>query len=83
MAGRKRTVFDQAVRTTYANIGWEVADVQKFRPQWDEARCRAFLESIERQLAAATLMAGWAALDALIQQHEKGNHEPRGDDSSM
>lgn len=81
MSSRK-TVFDRAIRTSYATICWEVADVQKFRPAWDENQCRMFLQVVERQLAAATLMAGWEALDALIRHHEQGKvmNEPRGDD---
>jgi hypothetical protein len=79
---RRKTVFDRAIRTSYANIGWEVTDVQKFRPAWDENQCRVFLQTVERQLAAATLLAGWEALDVLIQQYEQGKvmHEPRSDD---
>lgn len=75
---KRKTVFDRAVKTSYANISWEVADVQKFRPQWYEGKCRAFLERIERQLAAATLLAGWEALDALIQHDER--KEETGDE---
>jgi hypothetical protein len=81
--GKSRSVFERAKeQTSFANIGWEIADVQRFRPQWDEDQCRTFLQTIERQLAVATLMAGWEALDALIQHHERkeqGNDE-RPDD---
>ena len=66
MTKAKRTVFEKAIRTSYANIGWEPSDVRRFRPEWDEPKARAFLEHVEQRLAATTLMAGWAAMDALI-----------------
>ena len=69
---RKKSVFQMAKRQSYANMGWEASDVQRFRPRWTEQQAREFLERVEQRLAAATLLAGWAALEALIMEFEKG-----------
>jgi hypothetical protein len=71
---RKKSVFQMAKRQSYANVGWEPEDVRRFRPAWGEPQARAFLEAVEQRLAVATMLAGWAALEALIVEHEKGQH---------
>lgn len=63
--------FASARVVSYANIGWEPDDVRQLRPSWDEPRARAFLERVETRLAAETLLAGWAALAALIAEAEE------------
>jgi hypothetical protein len=71
---RKKSVFAMAKRSVFASIGWEASDVRRFRPHWSEQQATEFLKRVEQRLAAATLLAGWAALEALIAEYEKGNN---------
>jgi hypothetical protein len=68
---RRRSVFRMAQRRDYATITWDVGDVRRLRPQWSDQQARVFLERVERHLAAATLLAGWAALESLIDGFEQ------------
>lgn len=76
---KRQSAIQRAGQSAYASIEWDADDVRMLRPRWDDARANAFLAAVEGQLAAATLAAGWAALSAMIAEHERaknqnGNH---------
>jgi hypothetical protein len=53
-------------KVTFAEVKWQVGDVQTLRPQWTEAQCLDFLNDNGKYIQEAMVIAGWDAMKELI-----------------
>lgn len=60
----------QTTRELHATASWCAEDVQEIRPEWDAARCNAFLMDNEDDIQCAMIEAGWEAIRNLIRWEE-------------
>lgn len=61
---------DSPARVRHADVSWCAADIKEFRPEWDDAKCNAFLADNEDDIRAAMVMRGWDAIGDLLRWEE-------------
>lgn len=54
-----------------AQVSWCAEDIQQLRPDWDEAKCNAFLEANEDDIQCAMIERGWDAISDLLRWEEQ------------
>ena len=59
------------MRKRFADIYWQVCDIQNRRPGWSDAECRNFLEDLEESIMEAMCEAGWGVIDDALDQEEE------------
>jgi hypothetical protein len=63
------------MRKRFADIYWQVCDVQNRRPDWTAAECRRFLDDLEESIMEAMCEAGWGIIDDALEQAEMSEEE--------
>lgn len=57
-------------RWRHAEVTWCAEDIQELRPDWDDARCDAFLSENEDDIQCAMIERGWDAIRDLLRWEE-------------
>jgi hypothetical protein len=58
------------MRKRFADVYWQVCDIQNRRPDWTDAECRYFLEAMEEDISDAMCEAGWGVIDDALDRSE-------------
>jgi hypothetical protein len=56
------------MRKRFADVYWQIADVQALRPDWPDAQCRQFLDHVADRLRSVMCEAGWGYLSDAIEE---------------
>jgi len=53
-----------------AVVSWCAEDIQELRPDWDDAKCNAFLDANAHHIQCAMIERGWDAISDLLRWEE-------------
>ena len=67
---KTRSKMGQLSRQQHAAVSWCAEDIKEFRPEWDDARCNAFLLDNEDDIQCAMIERGWDAISDLLRWEE-------------
>ncbi len=54
-----------------AEVSWCADDIRALRPNWDDAKCNAFLDANEDDIQCAMIERGWDAIRDLLRWAER------------
>lgn len=55
----------------FAQTRWSIDDIKELKPEWNDEKCRDFLEKYANKIVNSMVEAGWFAIENFLENEAK------------